>query len=154
MSFMKKIRNFLLLSITFITSSVAFASTPDQEKAFVEQYKKAFEAKDAAKLESFLYTKDANPEALEFFKMMATAEMGAKIAKIELLNLTPEEKKEVSEVREDPITGKSKLPLVPTKKLVLNIETKDANGSSSSSSQSFVAELDGKFVIPVPVTVK
>jgi hypothetical protein len=27
---------------------------------------------------------------------------------------------------------------------------KDANGSSSSSSENFVAEKDGKFVIPVP----
>jgi hypothetical protein len=30
------------------------------------------------------------------------------------------------------------------------VEQKDANGSSSTSSSSFVAEKDGKLVIPVP----
>lgn len=53
-----------------------------------------------------------------------------------------------------PDGSKAKLPLTPTKKLKLSIETKDANGSSTSSSESFVAEKDGKYVIPVPATVK
>ena len=40
--------------------------------------------------------------------------------------------------------------LKPTKKLVIKVEQKDANGSSSTGSTSFVAEKDGKLVIPVP----
>jgi hypothetical protein len=43
-----------------------------------------------------------------------------------------------------------KFTLQPTKKLVIKTETKDANGSSSSSSEVFVAESDGKIVIPAP----
>ena len=47
-------------------------------------------------------------------------------------------------------TGKVCLNLKPTKKLVMKVEKKDGSGSSSSSSENFVAEKDGKFVIPVP----
>ena len=47
-------------------------------------------------------------------------------------------------------TGKVCLNLKPTKKLVIKVEKKDGSGSSSSSSENFVAEKDGKFVIPVP----
>jgi hypothetical protein len=42
------------------------------------------------------------------------------------------------------------LNLKPTKKLVIKVEKKDESGSSSSTSENFVAEKDGKFVIPVP----
>jgi hypothetical protein len=33
---------------------------------------------------------------------------------------------------------------------VITIEKKDANGSSTSNTENFVAEKDGQFVIPVP----
>ena len=93
--------------------------------------------------------------ALEFYKMMQSEGAGtAKIAKIELVDLTPEDVKKASETMTGPDGSKAQLPLKPTKKLKISIETKDANGSSSSSSKSFIAEKDGKYVIPVPVTVK
>jgi hypothetical protein len=38
--------------------------------------------------------------------------------------------------------------------LKITTETKDANGSSTSSSETFIAEKDGNYVIPVPATVK
>ena len=130
------------------------AGTPAQEKEFVDKYKAAFEKSDKATLESFLYTKDANPMMLEFFKMMMTAEAGGKITKIELVDLTPEEVTKASGVQTGPDGSKAQLPLKPTKKLKITIESKDANGSSSSSNENFVAEKDGKYVIPVPATVK
>jgi predicted secreted protein len=128
--------------------------TPEQEKAFVEKYRTAFEKDDKATLESFLYTKDANPMALEFYKMMITDGAGAKLTKIELVDLTPDEVKKAAEVQTGPDGSKAKLPLTPTKKLKIAIEKKDENGSSTSSSESFVAEKDGKYVIPVPATAK
>src|SRR5437868_7869618 len=131
------------------------AGTAEQDKAFVDKYKAAFEKGDKATLESFLYTKDANPMALEFFKMMATEGAGtAKISKIELVDLTPDDVKKASEVQTGPDGSKAKLPLTPTKKLKITVEKKDANGSSTSSSENFVAEKDGKYVIPVPATAK
>jgi hypothetical protein len=132
-----------------------YAGTPAQDKEFVEKYKAAYEKGDKAALESFLYTKDANPMALEFYKMMQAEGAGtAKISKIELVDLTPEDVKKASEVQAGPDGSKAKLPLTPTKKLKISIETKDANGSSTSSTENFVAEKDGKYVIPVPAVVK
>lgn len=143
----------LLLALCCSTSALR-AGTPEQEKAFTAKYKTAYEAKDTATLESFLYTKDANPMALEFYKMMMSDGAGGKIAKIELVDLSPEDAKKAAETQDGPGGLKTKLPLKPTKKLKITVETKDGNGSSSSTSESFIAEKDGKFVIPVPVTAK
>jgi hypothetical protein len=131
-----------------------FAGTAEQDKAFVDKYKAAFEAGDKATLESFLYTKDANPMALEFYKMMQADGIGGKISKIELVALTPDDVKKASEVQTGPDGSKAKLPLTPTKKLKISISKKDDNGSSTSSTENFVAEKDGKYVIPVPAKVK
>src|SRR3954464_356064 len=141
--------------VTIALSGSLLAGTPEQDKAFVDKYKAAFEKGDKATIESFLYTKDANPMALEFYKMMATEGAGtAKISKIELVDLTPDDVKKAAEVQTGPDGSKAKLALTPTKKLKISVETKDANGSSNSSSESFVAEKDGKYVIPVPAVVK
>src|ERR1043166_1910184 len=138
-------KNKLISAVVVVTafSCSVLAGTPEQDKAFVEKYKTAFEKGDKATLESFLYARDANPMALEFFKMMATEGAGtAKIAKIELVDLTPDDVKKASEVQTGPDGSKAKLPLTPTKKLKITMETKDENGSSNSTSESFVAEKD------------
>jgi len=140
-------------SLAVLPVTVAFsltAATADQEKAFTDKYKTAFEGKDTATLESFLYTQGADPGIVEFYKMMQSGEAGEKISKIELVSLTPEDVKKASTPMDSPAGGKVCLTLKPTKKLVIKVEKKDANGSSSSSSENFVAEKDGKFVIPVP----
>jgi hypothetical protein len=138
----------LIIAVLAATFSI-YAGSTESEKAFTDAYKKAFEAKDTAKLESFLYTQGSDPAALEFYKMMQSGEAGEKISSIELVNLTPEDVKKATTPMDGP-TGKACLTLKPTKKLIIKIEKKDGNGSSSSSSQNFVAEKDGKFVIPVP----
>jgi hypothetical protein len=142
----------LFIAISLLVS--LRAGTPEQEKAFVDEYKAAFEAGDKAKLQSFLYTKEANPMALEFYKMMQLDGAGGKISKIELVELSPEDAKKVDGVQEGPGGQKTRMPLKPTKKLKITIEKKDGESTSSSSTQSFVAEKDGKFVIPVPASVK
>lgn len=148
----------LLASLIFASVCLAVVSvtggTPEAGKAFTEKYKTAYEGKDTATLESFLYTKDANPMALEFYKMMMSNGAGGKISKIELVDLTPEEAKKAAGTQDGPGGMKTRMPLKPTKKLVITVETKDGNGSSSSTSESFIAEKDGKFLIPVPVDVK
>jgi hypothetical protein len=142
----KKIISMLLLVIAPIAG---FSATPAQEKAFVDAYRKAFDAKDEKTLQGFLYTKGADAQTLEFYKMMMTSDMGSKITSIELADLDADDKKRV-QGGPGP-GGKNLKPLLPpTKKLVIKSETKDANGSSSSSSQVFVAESNGKFVIPAP----
>lgn len=139
----------LSFAILFVASLSAFAGA-SEEKAFTDKYKTAFEAKDTATLQSFLYTTGADPTIVGFYQMMMTGEAGNKISKIELLPLTPEEEKKAAGAQESPGGGKVCLTLKPTKKLVVAVTTKEGDSSSSSSSTSFIAEKDGKFVIPVP----
>ena len=136
-------------ALLFSAALGVVTGTPEQEKAFTDKYKTAMEGKDTATLEAFLYTQGSDPAALEFYKMMQSGEAGEKISKIELVSLTPEDVKKATTPMDGP-TGKVCLNLKPTKKLVIKVEKKDASGSSSSSSENFVAEKDGKFVIPVP----
>ena len=139
----------LLCALITTVSVLLLAGTPAQEKAFTDKYKTAFEAKDTATLESFLYTQGADPEILGFYKMMQSSDAGGKISKIELIDLTPEDVKKAATPMDSPTGGKVSLTLKPTKKLIIATETKDGSGSSSSKSQNFIAEKDGKFVIPV-----
>lgn len=149
-----KTKTLIVLLLSCASVALVRAATPEQEKAFVDKYKTAFEAGDKATLESFLYTKGAHPMALEFYKMMMTSDAGQKISKIELVNLSPEDSKKAEEIQQGPDGAKAKLPLKPTKKLKITVETKNEGGSSSSSSESFVAESEGKLVIPVPAPAK
>jgi len=143
-----------LFILTCAFAASVLAGTPEQEKAFVDKYKAAYEAGDKATLESFLYTKGAHPKALEFFKMMQLQGAGTKIGKIELIDLSPEEAKAAEAIDEMPDGQKTKMPLKPTKKLKISVETKDGANNSSGSTSCLVAEKDGKFVIPVPVAAK
>ena len=157
-SITKKLRRFLplvaVLTITCFVAGLSSAGSSDQEKAFTDKYKKAFEENDSATLQSFLYTKGAEPTVLEFYTMMIAQGAGGKISKIELTDLSPKDAAKAAEIQDGPGGIKMRLPLKPTKKLIITVETKDANGSSTSSSESFIAEQDGKFVIPVPVATK
>ena len=136
-------------ALLFLVALGIVAATPAQEKAFTDKYKAAVEGKDTATLETVLYTQGSDPAALEFYKMMQSGGAGEKISSIELVNLTPEDVKKATTPMDGP-TGKVCLNLKPTKKLVIKVEKKDESGSSSSTSENFVAEKDGKFVIPVP----
>ena len=135
--------------ILTVCSLSLLAATPADEKAFTDKYKAAFEAKDMKTLESFLFTVGSDEGALEFYKLMMSAEAGSKISKIELTDLTPDEVTKAEQSLNGPF-GQMCLTLKPTKNLQITIEQKDANGSSNSTSTRYVAEDDGKLVIPVP----
>ena len=130
------------------------AGGPEQDKAFIEKYKAAFEAKDKATLQSFLYTQGANPMVLEFYKMMQTDGAGQKISKIDLVDLSPDDMKKAEALMDGPGGQKIRLPLKPTKKLIIVVEQKTADSSTKTSSESFIAEVNGKYVIPVPTSAK
>jgi len=127
-----------------------YAGDSPKEKEFVDSYKKAFEAKDTAALQSFLYTEGSDPGILEIYKRMQSADVGEKISKIELVDFTAEEMKKVALPKDSPTGGKVCFPLQPTKRLMITIDKKDAKGPSSSTMGNFIAEKDGTFVIPVP----
>ena len=132
----------------------AHAATPEQEKAFVESYKKALESNDTKALAAFLYTEGAKKETVEFFTMMQTSNAGKAVTSIELVAPTKEEAADYNKAKEMPDGKKYKLPFAPTKQLVIKIEEKNDNGSSTSTSKCPVGEKNGKLVIPVPVPAK
>ena len=144
------IKIFITLFALLVTIGAPLTAGAADEKAFTDKYKQAVEGKNMATLESFLYTQGSDPAIVEFYKMMQSAEAGEKISSIQLVNLTAEDTKKAATPMESPTGGKVCLNLKPTKKLIIKKEKKDDSGSSSSSSENFVAEKDGKFVIPVP----
>ena len=132
-----------------VVAAAVHAATPAQEKQFVDTYRKAYEGKDHNTLVSLLYTRGADAKALAFYKMMMGAELGGRISAIELADLTAEDRKRL-ESMQGPDGRPAKLVLPPTKKLVVKTGSKDKSGSSSSSSEVFVGEADGKLWILVP----
>ncbi len=85
--------------------------------------------------------------------MMVSDGAGGKISKIELVDLSPEDTKKAGETMDGP--GGAKMSCRSSRQEAKDHgRDKDDNGSSTSTSESFIAEKDGKFVIPVPVTAK
>jgi len=146
---MKAILAVALWSLT----ALVWAATPAQEKQFVDGYKKAFETKDVKTLHSMIYTQGADPMALAFYKDMMAAEAGAQVTSIQLVDLTAKDRTDAENMT-SPDGKKMKLVLPPTKKLVIKSQTKDKNGSSSGTSQMFVAEQQGKLYVLVPAAAK
>ena len=146
--------NTLILTLTLTLNLLTQASTPEQDKAFVAAYKKALETNDNKYLVSCLYTVGADKELIEFFTMMQASDLGQTIAKVELIDMTKAEIAAFEKPRTMPDGKSYKMPFLPSKNLIVSVTTKDAYGSSSSKSESAVAEHEGKLVIPVPVPVK
>jgi hypothetical protein len=142
----------LIVASLSLASSIAFALSPAMEKQFVDTYKKAYEAKDEKTLNGLLYTKGADPQALEFYKMMLTADMSGKITTIKLVDLDAEDKQKAGATMKGPGGAEMKLTLPAVKKLVIEMASTDGNGSSSSS--SFIGEADGKLWIDTPGPAK
>jgi hypothetical protein len=142
---------FVSIALTFLTATGVLAASPEQEKAFLDTYRTAFEAQDADTLAGLLFADGGIPMAVEFYKMAMTAEFGKKLTSIELQDLDAEDVKKVDEVLDSPDGSKARLAPKPYKKLVIQIDSADANGTSSSTSSVYVAEKDGKLGISVPV---
>jgi hypothetical protein len=139
-----------IVAASLMVSAPAGAVSAEQEQAFVDSYKAAFEAQDAAALNALLFAEGASPMALEFYQMMMTAEFGATVTSIELQDLTPEDVAKAGEIQPAPDGTNVKLAPAPYKKLVIKLATKTADMESTSESSAFVAEKDGKLGIAVP----
>src|SRR5437763_2131964 len=140
----------LITTLLIISGLFARAANGEQEKAFVEKYNTALEANDSATFQSVLYTNGADPMIVGFYKMMQSSGAGDKVSKIDLVDLTPDDVKKATAPQDSPNGGKVCLNLKPTKKRVIVIEKKDENGSWTNTTENFIAEKEGKFVIPVP----
>ena len=143
----------IAIAATF-TVATAYAGIGDEETAFISAYKTAFAAKDANGLQALLNTDGADPMALQFYGQMMTAEMAdGTLTSIELQDLTADDVTQATTPQDGP-NGKFKLAPKPYKKLVLKIDSKSANGTSSSTSTVFVADVGGKVIICTPAPAK
>jgi hypothetical protein len=139
-----------VVALAGLLAGPANAASAQQEQAFVDAYKQAYEASDGEALKALLYTDGADPMALEFYGEMMTADFGGTITDISLRDLTADEVKQAAEPMDGPTGGKFVLAPKPYKKLVIAIAKKDSNGESKSTSEAFVAETGGKLVISTP----
>ncbi len=143
-----------VMVLASLSSGPSRAATAEQEQAFVDTYRHAYESQDGEALKALLYTEGADPMALEFYGQMMTADFGGTITEIGLRDLTADEQTKASEPMDGPAGGKFVLVPKPYKKLVVKIHVKDANGESNSTDESFIAEKDGKLVIATPAPVQ
>ena len=88
------------------------------------------------------YTTGADPMIVGFYKIMQSGGAGDKASKIEMVDLTPDDVKKASAPQDSPNGGKVCLNLKPTKKLVIVIEKKDENGTSTNRTKNFIGEKD------------
>lgn len=124
------------------------AAPADQEKTFLSAFRKALEGKDKTTMESMML-KDGTPaEIMEFFQMMLEVPDGMKVESVELVTPTAEDAAKYSKETEMPDGKKYKLPITPTKQLVIVMN--DGAGGTSKSSLP-VAEKNGKLAILMPV---
>lgn len=145
---MKPLAKLLVAAAALVAGSV-FAVTPAQEKAFVDAYRSAFVKKDGKALHALLYTVGADPMAIEMYQMMMAADFGAKLTELRLAELTADDLRRLADSKA-PDGRTMVMPLKPVRKLIIKTAQQSANGSSTSSSESFVAEHAGRLVIPVP----
>lgn len=127
----------------------AGAATPAQEKQFMDTYRRAYEASDSKTLQGLLYTKGADPQALDFYKTMLMSGAGSKIGSLELKDLTAEDKARLAN-SPAPDGRAMKFSAEPTKKLVIKSTQRGKNGESNSTTSIFIADVDGQLRIPVP----
>lgn len=120
------------------------------QKAFLDGYKKALEAKDEKALASYLYTDGATADSIEMFTMMQSTATEGKIDSIDLIQPSEKDMKKFNEPKEMPDGQLYKMPFAPTHQLVIVIN--DGAGGTSTSKLP-VGEHKGKLLIPVPVPV-
>ena len=147
---------FALAAVTALSWSLAgaaLAADASAEAAFVKAYQAAFDGKSADAFNALL-APGGDPTAVQFYTQMMTSEVqDGKLTSIALKDLTAEDQTNAAAVQPGP-NGNLQLLPKPYKKLVLHIETKTSDQTSSSDSEVFVADVGGKVLISVPTPVK
>ena len=126
----------------------------NKEQEFLDTFRQALEKHDTKMIDSLLLKDKTPAEIVEFFTMMMELTPGMKIASVELVTPTAEEAAKFNKSMEMPDGKNYKLPIIPTKQLVIIMKEDSANGSGTSKSTLPVAEKDGKFIIPLPVAAE
>jgi hypothetical protein len=135
---------------TSVASEKSAPAAAESADSFLAAYRKAHEAKDKTAPGAFLYNDGTPAEIVEFFKMMRDASLEGK-GTVELKTPSAEDAAKFNQAMETPDGKYYKLPLTPSHQLVITVETKHGESTSKSSSSLPVGQMNGKFVIPLPV---
>lgn len=144
-----KLHRPILVIIVSLLPLLAIAASPAQQKQFADSYRKALEAKDENALYKFMYTRDADPDAVDIYKMMMRMGLGKKIQSVEVHELNAEDRKDVAG-----LTDMENKPIKYNVEPVAKLEIVRGDESSRHTDRVFLAEKDGKLVIPVPGKAK
>ena len=138
----------VVASLVFALFAVAgaFAASPQDEQAFVDAYKQAFEAGDAEALHALSFADGAVPLAVKSFEAGLFSHMKRPV-EIGLEELTDDDRALADLVQKMPDGSKATLMPRPYRKLVLKIEEKSSTATSVSSAEFFVGEQDGRLGI-------
>lgn len=136
------------------TTAASAKASADLEKNFIAAFRQALEKHDTKTMDSLLLKDKTPADIVEFYTMMMDLPQGMKIESIELLVPSAEDAAKFNKAMEMPDGKKYKLPIKPTKQLVIVMKEESANGNSSSKSSLPVAEKDGKLIIPLPVAAE
>lgn len=131
--------------------NAAAGSAASGEQAFLSAYRRALETADTKTLDSFLLADGTPAELVEFFKMMREVPAGTTLVDVKLEDPTAEDVAKFNEAMPMPDGKSYKLPIVPTRKLVVIMKTDSAESNGTSTSTLPIAEKDGKLIIPLPV---
>jgi hypothetical protein len=135
---------------SFALTLVVQGVTPDEEKAFLANYKKAIDAKDGAALKAVLSTDGADAAAIEFYGMLGSMSASAKVFSIDLVPLTKAEAADYAKKILKLGDQQYRSPVTPTKLLRVSLME---DGTMTSFALPII-ESKGKLVVPVPVPVK
>ncbi len=141
-------RRVIALSLLCVAMIPVHAQTA-AEKAFMDAFSKAYESGDERALDGFLYTKGADKDMIDMFGIMLSLGTGKRVTSIAIQPLTAADRKKIDEMT-GPNGKPVKSPLPLTKKVIIRQEAKSSRGSSDSTTTIFLAEDNGKIVIPVP----
>lgn len=141
----------LAIGLLSVGAAAALAASAEEEQAFLDTYRTAFDNQDAATLAGLLFSDGAIPEAVGFYEMLMTADFGQTITSIALDDLDAEDLERIDETMPTPDGQMAKLAPRPYKKLVIVIDSSDDSGAGTSTSRTYVAEHDGRLGISMPV---
>ena len=142
----KQIRLVLpLLAAALLAHSVSAAS-PEAEQTFLDAYKAAYEAEDPDAFAALMQIDGAIEEAIEFYLLNLTAELGGEIS-LHFIDLTDEQ---LAEVRgELPGLDGQPYKLMPPPYRLLSIDIVLPSGANGGA-EVFVGDLGDRITISTP----
>src|ERR1043166_6973559 len=152
---MRARRAFAAIATILLASAPVAAATPATERAFLDAYKAAFQAKDGNGLLALVHTQGVSRTLLDFYMSLLTADFGKGDITLDLKDLTKDDVADANRVMVGPGGGSVRLTPMPYKKLVVSVAVKNPNGSTTTNTSTvYVADEGDRLRISAPAELK